>query len=103
MNVNNMHTLQDISEEFTAAGQRMDADEKDRRQMNQALSVLADTTAGMLHRKGEEVLEALLPMKHHHVIHLRLTPHQERLYMAYFEVRPLAQLLNPYSWLVPRR
>ncbi|KAK9804987.1 hypothetical protein WJX73_008355 [Symbiochloris irregularis] len=75
-------------EEFVApveAGQDADASNADRRAMNKALVVLTMATDDMMHRKGEEVLQSLLPSKHHHVVHLRLTPHQERLYKAYFD------------------
>lgn len=55
--------------------------------MNKALSILSATTETLLHRKGEEVLQGLLPAKHHHVVHLRLTPPQQRLYVGYLKVR----------------
>ena len=67
---------------------------QDLRQMNKALLILNEATRHILHRKGEEVLESLLPVKHHHVVHLRLTPSQEELYNAYFDVRPEARHLH---------
>lgn len=54
--------------------------------MNIALSKLAETVKGVIHRKGEEVLQAILPSKTHHVIQLRLSPAQELLYQVYLEV-----------------
>ena len=54
--------------------------------MNIALSKLGELTRGVLHRKGEEVLQAILPAKHHHVIQLRLTPAQQALYQLFLEV-----------------
>ena len=69
-----------------AAGQHWEADQGAKRAMHEALHNLAALTDGILDRRGEDVLQKMLPAKHEHVMQLRLPPAQEAMYMAYLEV-----------------
>lgn len=68
------------------SGQRRDASKQQVEHMNTQLSILQAITSNFVHRVGREQLIKDLPAKHEHVVLLRLSPAQERMYAAYLEV-----------------
>lgn len=56
--------------------------------MGKALYRMNQITTNILDRKGEEILQRLLPPKRELILHLRLAAAQEQLVQAYLQVRP---------------
>ena len=69
------------------AGQQRNADCDDRKHMAAALFGLTELTRNFVHRAGPEILAAMLPPKHEHVVLLRLSPLQASLYHSCVQVR----------------
>ena len=87
-----VHALQHVTRRFVNvhaahAGQSAEAGDEDRREMANALSNLALLSEEFIHRHGPELLEKALKPKMEHILLMRLSDLQHKLYELYIEVR----------------
>ncbi len=75
-----------MSASVVRAGQNAEASDEDRREMANALSNLALLSEEFIHRHGPELLEKALKPKMEHILLMRLSDLQHKLYELYIEV-----------------